>query len=81
MTDGAVPAGLDHAAQPAPPSPLQSVHLLMVHGVGRHDPLSSLLQVFQAFRANLRSPEAPVGFEDRILDWQLEDVEEGTRHE
>ena len=53
----------------------------MVHGVGRHDPLSSLLQVFQAFRANLRGPEAPVGFEDRILDWQLEDVEEGTRHE
>ena len=50
----------------------------MVHGVGRHDPLSSLLQVFQAFRANLRSPEAPVGFEDRILDWQLEDVEEGA---
>ena len=49
----------------------------MVHGVGRHDRLSSLLQVYQAFRANLRSLEAPVGFEDRIRSWRLEDVEEG----
>ena len=48
----------------------------MMHGVGRHDPLSSLLHVYQAFRANLRSPEAPVLFEDRIPDWRLESVNE-----
>ncbi len=51
----------------------------MVHGVGRHDPLSSLLRVYQTFRSNLRSPEAPVLFEDRIPDWRLDDVnEDGT---
>lgn len=49
----------------------------MVHGVGRHTPLSSLLQVYQAFRSNLLSREAPSNFEDRIPDWELEDVEEG----
>ena len=48
----------------------------MVHGVGRHDPLSSLLHVYQAFRGNLRSPEAPVVFEDRIPDWRLDAVNE-----
>lgn len=54
----------------------RAVHLLMVHGVGRHDPLSSLLHVYQSFRANLRSPEAPVVFEDRIPDWRLDAVNE-----
>jgi len=48
----------------------------MVHGVGRHDPLSSLLRIYQSFRSNLRSPEAPVLFEDRIPDWRLDDVNE-----
>src|SRR5262245_2465157 len=52
------------------------MHLLMVHGVGRHDPLSSLLQVYQTFRSNLRSAEAPILFEDRIPDWRLDDVNE-----
>jgi hypothetical protein len=56
----------------------RSVHLLMVHGVGRYDPLSSLLHVYQAFRANLRSPEAPVLFEDRIPDWRLDAVSDDT---
>jgi hypothetical protein len=48
----------------------------MVHGVGRHDPLSSLLQVYQSFRSNILSPEAPIGFEDRIPDWRLDEVNE-----
>jgi hypothetical protein len=52
------------------------VHLLMVHGVGRHDPLSSLLHVYQSFRADLRSVEAPILFEDRIPDWRLDAVSE-----
>ena len=77
MTDGPGAAGHDNAQEPASPPP-HSIHLLMVHGVGRHDPLSSLLQVYQSFRSNLRSAEAPLVFEDRIPDWQLEDVEEGA---
>ena len=50
----------------------------MVHGVGRHDRLSSLLEVYQAIRSNLRSPEAPALIEDRIADWRLERFDEGT---
>ena len=50
----------------------------MVHGVGRHDRLSSLLEVFQAIRADLRSPEAPVPVEDSIPDWTLELFDEGA---
>lgn len=50
----------------------------MVHGVGRHDRLSSLLEVYQATRANLRSPEAPALVEDRIPDWKLERFEESA---
>jgi len=50
----------------------------MVHGVGRHAPLSSLLEVYQSFRSNTRSPEAPLIYEDRIQDWRLDEVNEGT---
>ncbi len=50
----------------------------MVHGVGRHDRLSSLLEVYQAIRSNLRSPEAPALSEDRIADWRLERFDEGA---
>jgi hypothetical protein len=49
----------------------------MVHGVGHHDRLSSLMEVYQALRANLHSNEAPALFEDSIPDWQLERFEEG----
>ena len=65
-------------SRPPADDPARTVHLLMVHGVGRHDPLSSLLHVYQAFRANLRSPEAPVIFEDRIPDWRLDAVSEDS---
>jgi hypothetical protein len=54
------------------------VHLLMVHGVGRHDLLSSLLELYQAARSNLRSPEAPALIEDRIADWQLARFDDGA---
>jgi len=50
----------------------------MEHGVGRHDRLSSLLEVYQAIRSNLRSPEAPALVEDRIPDWTLERFDEGA---
>ncbi len=50
----------------------------MVHGVGRHDRLSSLLEVYQAIRSNLRTPEAPALIEDRIADWRLERFDEGA---
>ena len=50
--------------------------MLFVHGVGSHSRLSSLLQAYQAFRSNIRSPEAPIGYEDPIPDWQLETFEE-----
>jgi hypothetical protein len=53
-----------------------SVHLLMVHGVGRHAPLSSLLNVYQAFRSNLQSDEAPSVREDLIPDWRVSEFEE-----
>jgi hypothetical protein len=50
----------------------------MVHGVGRHDRLSSLLEVYQAIRADLTSPEAPALNEDRIPDWSLDGFQEGA---
>jgi hypothetical protein len=50
----------------------------MVHGVGRHDRLSALLEIYQAIRSDLRSPEAPAAVEDRIPDWKLERFEEGA---
>jgi hypothetical protein len=63
---------------PALPPPERHVHVLMVHGVGRHDRLSSLLEIYQAIRSSLLSPEAPAAWEDRIPDWKLELFDEGA---
>lgn len=54
------------------------VHILFVHGVGTHSRLSSLLQAYQALRANLRSPEAPTGDEDPIPEWKLREFDDGA---
>jgi hypothetical protein len=54
------------------------VHLLTVHGVGRHDHLSNLLRTYQSLRANVTSVEAPVTFEDLIPGWRLARIEEGA---
>jgi hypothetical protein len=51
--------------------PPRQVHVLFLHGVGRHSRLSSLLQAYQALRSNLDSVEAPVSFEDPIPNWKL----------
>lgn len=58
--------------------PLPSVHLLTVHGVGRHDHLSNLLRTYQTFRANLTSVEAPLMGEDQIPGWRLTQFEEAA---
>lgn len=50
---------------------LRNVHVLLVHGVGRHSRLSALLRAYQAFRSNLNSAEAPTTGEDPIPDWSL----------
>ena len=55
-----------------------AVHVLVVHGVGRHDRLSNLLRTYQTLRANLTSFEAPVTFEDQIPGWRLTRFEEGA---
>lgn len=72
--EAAIPVS-EAASSSSSPVP-KSIHLLVVHGVGRHDRLSSLLHVFQSFRANLQSQEAPIGAEDRLLDWTLEEIAE-----
>jgi hypothetical protein len=54
------------------------VHLLTVHGVGRHDHLSNLLRTYQSLRANVTSVEAPVTFEDQIPGWRLAGIEESA---
>lgn len=59
-------------------TPLSTVHLLTVHGVGGHDHLSDLLRTYQSFRANLTSVEAPVTGEDQIPGWRLATFEEGS---
>jgi hypothetical protein len=56
----------------------RNIHVLFVHGVGTHSHLSSLLQAYQAFRSNVRSPESPIPFEDPIPDWRLEAFDEGA---
>ena len=71
----AVAPGPNGVATPPPPV---SVHLLMVHGVGRHAPLSSLLKVYQSFRSNLTSAEAPINWEDEIPGWRLAEFEESA---
>ena len=60
------------------PAPLPTVHLLTVHGVGRHDHLSNLLRTYQSLRANVTSVEAPVTFEDQIPAWRLAGIEESA---
>jgi hypothetical protein len=69
------------AGDPAPAaaaSSPSSVHLLVVHGVGRHNRLANLLRTYQSLRANLTSVEAPVGAEDQIPGWRLSRFEEGA---
>jgi len=56
----------------------RSVHVLFVHGVGRHSRLSSLMQAYQSIRSNVRSPEAPSQIEDPIPNWSLEDFRDGA---
>lgn len=56
---------------------MPSVHLLTVHGVGRHHHLSNLLRTYQTLRANLTSVEAPSPGEDQIPGWRLTRFEEG----
>lgn len=79
MTAAGLSAGAGNEALPAapsPPKPPRNVHVLFVHGVGKHSRLSSLLQPYQAIRSNLRSPETPVNDEDLIPGWQLSGFEE-----
>lgn len=56
----------------------RNVHVLFVHGVGTHSRLSSLLQAYQALRADTRSGEAPLGIEDPIPDWKLAEFAESA---
>ena len=56
----------------------RNVHVLFVHGVGTHSRLSSLLQAYQALRANIRSPEAPTGYEDWNPEWKLRQFDDGA---
>ena len=66
--------GLEHGAANTP----RRVHVLFVHGVGRHSRLSSLLQAYQSLRANIKSPEAPIEFEDLFSSWKLRDFNDGS---
>ena len=50
----------------------RNVHVLFVHGVGTHSRLSSLLQAYQALRANTANPEAAIEYEDLNPEWRLE---------
>jgi hypothetical protein len=54
----------------------RSVHVLFVHGVGQHSPLSSRLRAYQALRSDLNSPEAPTVWEDPIPDWRLAEFDD-----
>lgn len=63
---------------PWPPTPAAAVHLLVVHGVGRHHRLANLLRAYQSLRANLTSVEAPASGEDQIPGWRLTRFEEGA---
>jgi hypothetical protein len=46
--------------------------VLFVHGVGTHSRLSSLLQAYQALRANTANPEAAIEYEDLNPEWRLQ---------
>jgi hypothetical protein len=54
----------------------RNVHVLFVHGVGQHSPLSSLLRPYQALRSDIRSREAPTVGEDPIPDWRLDEFDD-----
>ena len=56
----------------------RNVHVLFVHGVGMHSRLSSLLQAYQSLRANLRSTEAPISYEDPIAGWRVAEFDDGV---
>jgi hypothetical protein len=58
--------------------PPRNVHVLFIHGVGRHSRLSSLLEAYQAIRSNLLSAEAPITFEDPIPNWRLAEFADGA---
>jgi hypothetical protein len=50
----------------------RNFHVLFVHGVGTHSRLSSLLQPYQALRADTRSPEVAIDYEDLNPEWRLQ---------
>lgn len=52
------------------------VHVLFVHGVGRHSKLSSLLRPYQSLRSQMLSDEAPVESEDPFKRWTLADFDD-----
>lgn len=51
----------------------RNMHVLFVHGVGQHSRLSALLQAYQSLRADRRSHEVPVAYENPIPEWRLKE--------
>lgn len=70
-------AGTAPAEESAPP-PGKRIHVLFVHGVGRHSRLSSLFQAFQSLRSYTQSPEAPLEFEDPFPGWKLKEFNDAS---
>lgn len=56
-----------------PPKKTRDMHVLFVHGVGQHSRLSALLQAYQSLRADRRSHEVPVAYENPIPEWRLKE--------
>lgn len=56
----------------------KAVHVLFLHGVGRHSRLSSLFRAFQSLRSYVQSPEAPMESEDPFLNWTLEEFDDSS---
>ena len=50
----------------------RNFHVLFVHGVGTHSKLSSLFQAYQSLRANTRSSEVAIDYEDLNPEWRLQ---------
>jgi len=67
---------MEQVAAGSPPG--KTVHVLFLHGVGRHSRLSSLLKAYQSLHAFLRSPEAPVAAEDPFPESTLEEFNDGA---
>ncbi len=57
---------------------MPDVHVLFLHGVGKHFRLSSFLEPYQALRERLDSPELPHPIEDVISNWTLERFDDGA---